>query len=291
MTVDYNLLPGQMQLGNVLMGPGTPFRIDKMDIGNYDVNVQDSQKPMSDEINFGQDTLKPAPVTLTINVMVNKALPNVAALVTDVPMMNFSDDPNLSDLQEVWRAESLMKQWGEQAALLFCGSDGLVRQFYGRPGKFTYQKPKIVNSAYYIVTAEWRRSDTFAYSNVEYFETCNVLETKIVQRIFGNASSWLRFFVFGPANHPIITWGSRQIELDWNIPAGVGVEISSYPWERRVVDSNGLSLAAYIVTDKPYLDTIKFPQKTPTTLAFNASGTNADSKLVLAWQDGWQVMD
>ena len=288
---DRNLTPGQFQVDNLIMGPYTPFRVDKMDIANYEINDQSYQKPMSNEINFGQDTLKPAPVTLTINLMVNKTLQNVAALTTDIRELNFDDDPNLGDIQEVWRAEDVMQEWGEQKALLFCGSDGIVRQYYGRPGKFTYQKHRIVNSQYYVITAEWRRSDTFAYSNVEYFDTCNPLEVKTITRQFGNASSWLRFFIFGPANHPIITWGSRQIELDWNIPAGVGVEISSYPWERRVVDSNGLSLAAYIVTDKPYLDTIKFPKKTPMGLSFNATGTNADSKLVLAWQDAWQVMD
>lgn len=289
--VNYNLHPGQLQFGDTIMGPFTPFRVDKMDIGNYDVNTQDYQKPMSNEINFGQDTLKPAPVTLTINVMVNKALPNIAALTQDIRAMDFSHDPNLSDLQREWRAEEVMQEWGEQKPLLFCGSDSIVRQYYGRPGKFTYQKHRIVDSQYYTVTAEFRRSDTFAYTNQEYFVTCNPLESKTVTRAFGNATSWLRFFIFGPANHPIITWGSRQIELDWNIPAGGGVEISSYPWERRVVDMNNLSLAAYIITDKPYLDTIKFADKTPTLLSFNATGTNADSKLVLAWQDAWQVMD
>lgn len=303
MPINRNLERGQYQIGDLIMGPYTPFKIESIDIGNYDVNVQDKQKQMSNEIDFGQDTLKPAPLSLTINVMVNRVLPNIAALTNDIRVLNFDDDPNLADLQREWRAEETLMQPGVIKPLLFCGSDGIVRQFYGRPGKFTYKKHRQIDSLYYQVTAEFRRSDTYAYSNQEYFVDFAADTPQTITRTNGNAMSWVRMLLVGPVSHPTINFGDRQIELDTThpdlntiypggiIPAGVAVEISSYPWERRVVDSNGISLAAYIVTDRPYLDTIRFPDHVPTVISWTGTSLAAGSKMRLLWHDGYQVMD
>jgi hypothetical protein len=63
MPINRNLERGQYQLGDLIMGPYTPFKVESIDIGNYDMNAQDTQKQMSSEIDFGQDTLKPAPLS------------------------------------------------------------------------------------------------------------------------------------------------------------------------------------------------------------------------------------
>lgn len=291
MRINRNLEPGQYQIGNLILGPFTPFKIEAIDIGNYDVNVQDHQAQMSNEIRFGADTLKPAPLQLTINVMVNRAIPNIAGLTSSTKTLNFENDPNLADLQREWRAEDVMQEWGAIKPLLFCGSDGVTRQFYGRPGKFAYQKHRQVDSSFYICQAEFRRSDTFAYSNIEYYVDLQPNSPRTLTRVNGNADSWVRFLIVGPAKHPVINWGTRQIELDWDIPEDVIVEISSYPWQRRVVDSNGLSLAAYIVTDRPYLDTIRFPFNDPLLVSWHATGLGADSRMRILWNDAYQVMD
>lgn len=303
MPINRNLERGQYQLGDLIMGPYTPFKVESIDIGNYDINAQDTQNQMSSEINFGQDTLKPAPLQMTINVMVNRMLPNIAGLTNDVRVLNFDDDPNLADLQREWRAEETLMNWGVIKPLLFCGTDGIVRQFFGRPGKFTYKKHKQIDGLYFQCQAEFRRSDTFAYSNTEFYVDFNYDVPQTITRVNGNASSWLRFIIAGPVAHPIINFGDRQIELDTThpdlatiypsgiIPAGVGVEISSYPWERRVVDSNGISLASYIVTDRPYLDTIRFPYNSPTVISWTGTSLGAGSNMRFMWHDAYQVMD
>lgn len=286
-----NLEPGQYQLGDLIMGPFTPFRIESIDIGNYDVNVQDYQRTMSNELSFGQDTLKPAPLQLTINVMVNKVLPHIASLVPSSAILSFDNDPNLGDLQREWRAEDVMGEWGKIKPLLFCGGDGITRQFYGRPGKFSYRKHRQAGSLYYQCQAEFRRSDTFAYSNTQWYLDFQPNDPQVIKRVNGNAASWVALLIVGPANHPVINWGTKQIELDWNIPAGKAVAISSYPWERRVVDSDGLSLAAKIVTDRPYLDTIRYPVNEDFLISWTAASLNSDSRLRLLWHDAYQVMD
>lgn len=292
-----NLEPGQYQIGDLIMGPYTPFKIEAIDIGNYDVNAQDYQAKRTNELRFGSDSLKPAPLQLTINVMMNRSLPNIAGLTNDVRTLNFDNDPNLHDLQKEWRAEDVMGVWGALKPLMFCGSDGIIRQFYGRPGKFAYKKHRQIDGLYYQCNAEFRRSDTFAYSDTEYYVDFEPGVGQTITRTNGNANSWVRMLIVGPASNPIIDWGDKEIILDTDtvytsgIPAGTVVEISSYPWQRRVIDSDGLSLAAYIVTDKPYLDTIYFPDNEPFDIAWDATGTDSNSKMRVLWHDGYQVMD
>lgn len=161
------LSPGQYQIGSVIMGPGTPFKIEEIVINNYEINVQDYQSQSSDEIRMGTDTLKPAPIQMTINVLRNRALPNIVGLVGG-SSPTFSDD-TLEDLQREWRADEVRFEWGALKPLYFCGEDGIVRQFNGRPGKFSYRMHKQINGLFYQVTAEFRRSDTLAYSANEYY--------------------------------------------------------------------------------------------------------------------------
>jgi hypothetical protein len=102
-----------------------------------------------------------------------------------------------------------------------------------------------------------------------------------------------------------------QLELDWDIPPGVAVEICSYPWQRRIVDSNGLSLAAYLISENPYLDKVRFQDHEPKEISWTATGlveedppglpyhlpfqlgpaTSTASKMILLWHDAYQVLD
>lgn len=286
-----NLEPGQFQIGNLIMGTYTLYSVEALDIGNYDVNVQDSQVQASNDIKFGQDTLKPSPLQLTINFRKNKQLVNVSALLSNPAELNFDNDPELADLQREWRAEDVMLQWGATKPLYFCGTDGITRMFFGRPGKFAYKLHKIVDSQFYACQAEFRRLDTFAHSEIEWFRVFSPSTPDTVELTRGNAPSWVRFLITGPANHPIINFGTHQIELDYDIPAGQVVEISSYPWSRRAVTSTGLSVAAYIISDNPYLDKVRFNDHEEKEISWTATGTTGDSKMTLLWHDTYQLLD
>lgn len=288
-----NLERGQFQIGDLVMGTYTMFKVEKVDIGNYDINDQAFQKSMSNELSFGQDSLKPAPIQMTINLLVNKQL-SAGSLVGDSRILNFDNDPNLGALQKEWRAEEIMQEWGAIKPLYFCGTDGITRMFFGRPGKFTYQKHKIIDSQFYQITAEFRRSDTFAYGEQEYYEAFPDPDTpRTVSLTRGNAPSWIRFLLLGPIDVPTINFGEREIILHYNIPAGVAVEINAYPWSgRRVVASNGLSLAAYLeMTPDPYLDKLRWTNNTETLVSWTGTGLTADSGMSLLWYDAYQVMD
>ncbi|AEK07474.1 minor tail protein [Mycobacterium phage Rope] len=286
-----NLEPGQFQIGNLVMGYYTMYSIERFDIGNYDVNVQDSQAQASNFIRFGQDTLKPAPVQLTINFRKNRQMANVSALLKDPVVLNFDNDPGLGDLQREWRAEDVMLEWGATKPLYFCGSDGITRMFFGRPGKLAYQLQRVVDSLYYQCQAEFRRLDTFAYSETEWYHRFELNEPETLTLTRGNAPSWVRFLIQGPAKHPIINFGYHQLELDYDIPEGEIVEISSYPWSRRAVTSAGNSVAAYLIGEDPYLEHVRFNDHEAKEISWNATDTNENTSMVLLWHDAYQILE
>lgn len=289
-----NLEPGQFQIGNLVMGTYTLYSVESFDIGNYDVNVQDSQAQSSNVIKFGQDTKKPAPLQLTINFRKNKLMDNVVALLKhpEAVNLNFENDPTLGDLQREWRGDDVFDQWGATKPLYFCGTDGITRQFFGRPGKFAYKLHKIVASQFYACQAEFRRLDTFAHSETEWFRVFAPGVPQTITLTRGNAPSPVRILIVGPAQSPIINFGSQQIQLDWNIPAGGAAEICSYPWQTRVVDSAGLTLAAYLImTPNLYLDKLVFPNDVAKTISWTATGTTGASAMTLLFHDAYQVID
>lgn len=273
------LEPGQFQIGSVIMGPKTPFKIESVDIANYEINAQDFQNQSSDEIRFGIDTLKPSPIHLSINVLVNRPLPNVKSLVHDYSAIPTTQ--TLSDLQREWRADDIRSQWGVIKPLLFCAGDGVTRQFYGRPGKFTYKMHRTINSEYYQVVAEFRRADTLCYSNGEYYTSLSGSPTTIYPG--GEANAWFRLLVYGPST-PSIDIGGQRISLAYTVGSGEIVEISSYPWSRRIVSTNGRSLAAYNNSPDPFLDKYKLSYS-GSQCSFTGGGS-----VVLLWRSAYQVM-
>lgn len=288
-----SLSPGQFMLGGLVMGEYTPFSVEKMDVANYQLNVQDYQVQGTNDLKFGQDTLKPMPVQLTINVRVNRLHQGVAALTRESRILNFDKDPNLDDLQRVWRSSGILANWNTIAPLYFCGGDGVTRQFFGRPGKFSYQRQFIIDSLYYICQAEFRRSDTFGYRATETYVTFLPNAPQIVLGTGGTAPSWTRWIIYGPADTPIINYGGKQFQLNYNILPGDAVEISSYPWSRRVINLAGQSLSPYLVSmDNLYLDDESWKKDNfdNTEISWGATGTNADSKMVMLWYDAYQVM-
>lgn len=273
-----NLEPKQYQLGDFVFGEGTMFPVETFDVGGYDVNVQDFQIGSSDELRFGQDTLKPLPIQITMTALNNWQLPNIASLVNETREFHFENDRKVDAFVREWRADTQRMQWGELKPLMICRPDGSVVLVYGRPGKIAVSKP-MGHNTYRKIVAEYRRSDTLAYSEQEWFLSASPNTTKIVARSskagMGSAASWLRFILIGPMTHPIINLGLGQpIELDHELNVGDVVEISGYPWARRVIDLNtGQNLSAKLVS--PYLDQLKLDIDTAVELSWTATDINA----------------
>lgn len=109
---------------------------------------------------------------------------------------------------------------------------------------------------------------------------------KVVQLIRGTAPSWIRIVITGPADHPIIDLGGLSVGLNTSIPAGKSVEINSYPTSRRIVNSDGLSLAAYL-DGTVTLDMLKLPVNVPIEISWTATNMDANSNMTLFWRDAY----
>lgn len=267
----YNLVPGQYQLGSRVIGRGTTVRVESCDIKPYDQNNQDYQVSRADEITFGEDSLKPSTIELTFDVINNRLRPGYEDLI---PYF-WEEMPKIEDFSYLWRNDKNRKIAGSMNAIYICGKDGLTRAVFGRPGQFTYSKQEEYDE-FTQVLAEFRRNDTLAYTAVEAVQelTQNSQPVYLMRETGDGPDTWLRLLLVGPLTHPIITIGDQQIELNYTIEEGNAVEISSYPWQRRAVDANGVNLAANLIGKTQYLDKLVLPYMSPIALKWTSNEVN-----------------
>jgi hypothetical protein len=295
--------PYQYQLGGITFGRDTNIPVSKVDIQPYNVTNQDFQIDRTDENRFGIDTLVPAPIIFTMAVQENYILPqfrNVLPAGIDPDDLFAMRGTVLAQLAKTWKSKEVRSFWGAVVPLLYCTREGEVLRIYGRPGKFQYIPRTSDRTIWIDVQAEFRRGDTFAHSNVEYYVgepdspyTGNMppgIAPVTAVRGPGDGDSWIRALIQGPATHPIINYGGNTIELDLTVNAGVTLEISSYPWARRVVDSNGINWRAKVIGDTKYLDQIVFPAETEMDISWSCTGSNSDTGLYWMWREAYNVI-
>lgn len=296
-----NLVPGQWQIDDIVMGRGTNIRIEDFDVKPYDINAQDYQVARADEIRFGYDSHKPTTLELTLEVLHNRMLPGYEYLKPNF----WHSMPSLSDLQQSWRGDDVRNIYGQMKPLYYCSNlDEIPKIILGRPGQFgitgsdTYSLGETVKCV-----AEFRRGDTYAYSI--YQNAIFMNSTTLLSQINGSGGtgpSWLSIFIAGPVDHPIVTLdnmmigsgqiGSVTIELDYDIEDGEIVEINGEPWARRVVNNAdpALSLPAKLVGGSPYLDRLRFNFNSTVHLEFSGGSMTSGTGVAVLWRDSYQVL-
>ncbi len=295
------LQPYQYQLGDVKFGRDTQIPVQKVDIQTYNVNNQDFQVQRSDENRFGVDTLAPAPIVFTMSVLNNYELESMSGMSTaPFPDDLFANNNSaLTQLAKQWKNPSLRMSWGATVPLLFCGKDGETKRIYGRPGKFAHGARNKSGENWIDVQAEFRRSDTYAHSDIEYFVGHPTLASGLppdgtttvnAARLDGDADSWLRFLIYGPMTHATISYGDRTLELASTIASGVVLEVSSYPWIRRVVDSLNINHRTEVIGETQYLDQIKFPAGSDMDIHWTCTGGDASTQLFVLWREAYNVI-
>ncbi|QDH84891.1 minor tail protein [Mycobacterium phage Phreeze] len=254
-----NLLPGQYQIGNLVLGKGTNVRVTGFEIDADEVANQDYQRSRQSEKQFGVDQFAPGTITITFNVMKNYIRDNAnnPAGLTDEIFKNYI---TVDQLKKLWRFDEGRQVWGEMMTIYVCGSDGITRAIYGRPGKFAYERRPHDYAGWIECTAEWRKHDTLAYTAQESVVEMTMGEdASMLTRQLGDCDSWFRIVAEGPMDHPVFTVGEEQIELDYNIPAGEIVEISSYPHSRRIITNKRVNLINKMIGKTNYLDRLIIP--------------------------------
>lgn len=257
------LQPFQYQLGSVVFGRDTDIIVKNIAIQPYNVNTQDFQLVRSDEVRFGIDTLAPSAILFEMSVLNNYALESMEDLTNQSTSDSLLGQSRslLSSLSEEWKAVDTRRSWGAMQPLLFCDGDGIVRQIYGRPGKFTHSASRR-GGQWIDVQAEFRRADTYAYGNEENSIEIFRGDNPVWFTQDGDAPAWFRILFYGPVSNPIITVGGQQFYLEsTTIDASTILEISSYPWARRIVDDNGVNHRTKLRGSTQYLDELRiFPK-------------------------------
>jgi hypothetical protein len=250
----------QYKIGTILFGDNTNFPVSKVEIQPWNVNNEDFQVIHSDEVRFGIDNLVPAPIVFTMACLNNWALENIPG-GNSVPVgLLYQARSLLGQFANEWKATTTRQTWGAMKKLLFVDTDGVARRVYGRPGKF--QHGPVEQNEWVDIQAEFRRADTLAHADTE-----KVIEigfnndpTYIYRNADqGDASAWFRVLFYGPLTHPTVTIGDVQIELGIDIQPNVILEVSSYPWMRRIVDSNNINWRAALIGQSQYLDQLTIP--------------------------------
>lgn len=246
-------------LNGIDFGANTNIPVSKAEIQPWNVNNQDFQLIRSDEIRFGIDNLVPAPIVFTMAVLNNWVLENIPGDNQPVPDSFLVQARSLlGQLAQAWKATTTRQTWGAMIKLLFIDPDGVTRRVYGRPGKF--QHGIVEMNDWVDVQAEFRRADTNAYDDNETVVEIGFNNDPVyIFRDRGDAPAWFRLVMYGPLTHPTVSVGNVQIELGIDIPADTVLEVSSYPWMRRIVDSNNINWRAALIGTTQFLDQCQIP--------------------------------
>lgn len=292
--VTRNLRPFQYQIADLVFGKYTQYPVLGSKPSSYEINNQDYQVVQSNEIQFGKDTLKAGTIIFTIGVRDNAP---VRYLANSLPADLVEKSSKLLEaLQSEWKADEIRQQFGEVLPIIFCDGYGSVRRVYGRPRKFEYT-PKTETSSFHKVTAEFQRVDTVTYSDTEFVVSLVNGDPAVFHtREGGRAQSWYRILLYGPmAAGATINVGVDNFVYNRDILAGKFVEISSYPWQRRVVEGNVdgtgvlISRRRNLIGNTKYLNVPKLPPNTSISMSWSASLTSGDSRCLVLWRDAYHI--
>jgi hypothetical protein len=293
-----NLIPGQWQIGDIVMGRGTNILVESIVANPWDIENQDTRRARSDEINFGKDSWKPTTIEFTFEVMHNYLLPEFAGSKPNF----WHSMPSIVDLKREWRANEVRKVYGQLKPIYMCSKyDEKVKVILGRTGQFAeFQDDMFDKGEVVKVTAEFRRADTYSYSLEQNAIALNQANPDVsINGTNGEAPSWIKMLLKGPLNHPIITLTNLLdadepivIDFDYNIPSGKIIEINGEPWARRVVsnDNPPLSLPAKLIGDTPYLDRLVFDFNRQVDIELTAGGMTSESEVLMVWRDTYEVL-
>ena len=293
-----NLVPGQWQIGDIVMGFGTNIKVETVDEKPYDVNAQDYQVARSDEVQFGFDQFKPTTIELTVQVQHNKLLPMFAGTIPNF----WHSMPTIHDLAREWRFDEGRGIWGQMKPLYVCSKlDETEKIVFGRPGQFGITADdKYSNGEIVHALLEFRRGDTFSYGIFENAVSLTQADPNAtINGTGGQGPSWLRVLLEGPITHPIITFTTMfgltptiVIDLNYTIAAGEIVEISGYPWSRRIVNNANppVALPAHLIGDTPYLDKLRFNFDSDVGITLAGSGMTGATEALVLWRDSYTVI-
>lgn len=254
MTVPVAELPtleeGQWRIEDLTFGSGTQFPIASFpDISYGSVDVQDKKRPRGDGLIFGRDRYNANIITF-----------DMAVWAADLEL-------NLQWLSKWWRGNQTRWMPNKAMSLKYC-FEGKQRQVFGRPRNFS-PIPGPPGREWVRVQCDFQCIDDKFYSQEEFHAHVDIDPSSLgglyspliapLQTIGtssstagefssgGNTEAWIRAVIQGPIDFPsfelidnVEGWHQTMPRLSMNFDQHV--VISSYPWDRRIIDERGFSL-------------------------------------------------
>lgn len=287
-----SLSEGQYKIGNTVFGSRTMYPVSSFESNSYQINGQDFQVTNTDEMRFGMDTFSPGTMSFTMAAIDNRILPSMAGYTGISPVSILSGSTLLERLAREWRADEIRSMWNAQKPLLICRA-GVTHRVYGRPRKFT-SGGKTMKSEWIDIVCDFQRADTLSYSDeefaIEVLPSGSGTTTQTITRTDGEGPSWIRLLIVGPINNPVIKIGPHIVQISTNLAAGKLIELSAYPWDRRIVNSDGLNLSASLIGASPYLDQLAFPAHTSWAIGLAGGSTTIATKMFILWRNAYTLL-
>lgn len=280
---------GQWQIGNYVFGKGTRTVIGPMVQTGYTINAGDAPLPQSDEIRFGKDYFQPGQLQFTASIMDNFILANLWDSSESIPLLTRADEL-LEDFMKEWRADELRKIWGYVKPLTYRQANQ-TRIVYGRPRDIAAQ-PRRDQPGWYNCECTFQRSDTLSYAYDLSGTQAKPNAPGTLARGEGPAPTWMSIFLVGPISNPVITIGPYVITLQHTLPAGKVIQISSAPWERRAISSEGpgVNIRTKMIAESPYLDKLTIPAFANWAVSVAGGSTTAATDLVVQWREAYHSL-
>lgn len=276
------LRENQYQIGDVLFGNGTPIRVSTFQPGGYEVTPNDRNMEKSDELSFGFDMLTPQPIAFEMSVIDNFDINRGP----DYAVPGWESGPELLErLGKEWRADSIRKTWNSQKSITY-KKNGPEKVIFGRPRKMTVT-PGRKGGEFIPVVAEFMPVDTLAYSSQMFSAFAGNGQTSHIVRQGGGARTWVQILIAGPATNPKVVIGDWQVEIQSSIAVSQLIEVNSYPWQRRVIDSTGQYLSAKLIGDSAYMDEMRIPPNETTDFTFTCTGATGTTQCYVFWREAY----
>ena len=279
------LREGQFQIGDLIMGPGTPIRIVDFSPGGYDVKASDVDIAFSDEVQFGLDSIKPAPITFELGILDNFNIwKGPEYLIPGYP----SGHDLVEQLTREWRGDTERRVWNSMKSLHY-KKNGPQKVIYGRPRKFTAQKTRL-GGEFIPVVMEYQPGDSYAYLDEDWgvavAPTAAGTTPTSLTRTGGGANAWFKALIVGPITNPKIKIGNLwEAQIMMTLAAGKVLEVNAAPWQRRIVDSDSNTWSAKLIG--AYLDEMKLPPNTTVNVGLSGTGTTAATNAVYQWREAY----
>lgn len=259
-------------------------------IGEPNLTLDDSDRPRSDGIIFGQDFRGGRLITFELGLRGND----------DDDVLTLS-----GDLLSAWRGDAVRNTPGEVATLCTSRS-GLLRQCYGRPRRCSTEHTK-PRSAFMVATADFQTIDDLWYdpavnsTNVGLIPpasggftapfTAPITVLSNTSQfggisVGGTIRTWPVITIRGPITNPIIELvGEWIMSMSIVIAAGSSITLDTRPWARTVLNQSGGSVAGAL-NRSTRLDRMALDPGDHTA-SFRGTDLTGTANMTIAWNNAY----